>query len=313
MEHLHLKIDGMSCGHCVARVEKALKKLDGVAVVRVEVGAPRSSTIRRRPPSPASVRRSTMPATRPVPWRGPRGSHERRGGLHGRARIDIPVQGMTCAACQASVQRALQRQPGVLDAAVNLMMKSAAVTYDPAVTRPEALVEAIRDTGYEAELPRPDETAFAEQEARDRADAEEFRTLRRKALASGAAGVVAMLVSMPLMAAGAHRGPVGDPFMRWAMASLTPALRAVLPWLYRIPAAVLSWTLLALTLGVMAWAGRHFYARAWSALRHRSADMNTLVAVGTGAAFLVLGGRHARARLLPRRAASPRTSTTRRW
>src|SRR5579872_7305215 len=102
------------------------------------------------------------------------------------ARIEIPVEGMTCAACQASVQKALQRQPGVLDAAVNLMLKSAAVTYDPAVATPAGLVEAIRDTGYEAELPRPEQTDFAEQEARDRSQSEEFRTLRRKALASGA-------------------------------------------------------------------------------------------------------------------------------
>lgn len=205
------------------------------------------------------------------------------------AKIDIPVQGMTCAACQASVQKALQRQPGVLDAAVNLMMKNAAVTYDPAVTRPEALVAAIRDTGYEAEMPRPEQTAFEEQEARDRANEEEFRTLRRKALASGAVGVLAMIVSMPLMGSGAHaihQGPVADPFMRWAMESLTPALRAALPWLYRIPPFVLSYALLALTVGVMAWAGRHFYVRAWAGFRHHSADMNTLVAVGTGAAFL---------------------------
>ena len=205
------------------------------------------------------------------------------------ARIEIPVEGMTCAACQVSVQKALQRQPGVLDAAVNLMLKSAAVTYDPAVATPEGLVAAIRDTGYEAELPRPDQTDFAEQEARDRSQEAEFHTLRRKALASGAAGVVAMLVSMPLMTAGhagAHLGPVADPFMRWAMETMTPALRRVLPWLYRLDPAVLSWGLLLLTLGVMAWAGRHFYVRAWSALRHRSADMNTLVAVGTGAAFL---------------------------
>ncbi|HEY3570427.1 MAG TPA: heavy metal translocating P-type ATPase [Thermoanaerobaculia bacterium] len=205
------------------------------------------------------------------------------------AKVDIPVQGMTCAACQASVQKALQRQPGVLDASVNLMMKNAAVTYDPAVTRPEALVEAIRDTGYEAEMPRPEQTAFEEQEARDRANEEEFRALRRKALASGAVGVLAMIVSMPLMGSGAHlihQGPVADPFMRWAMESLTPALRAALPWLYRIPPAILSYTLLALTVGVMAWAGRHFYVRAWSGFRHHSADMNTLVAVGTGAAFL---------------------------
>ena len=202
------------------------------------------------------------------------------------ARITLPVEGMTCAACQATVQKALQRQPGVLDASVNLMMKSAAVTYDPARVQPEALVEAIRETGYEAELPRPEQTAFAEQEARDQSQELEFRTLRRKALASGAAGVVAMIVSMPLMAAGDHAGMTADPFMHWVMNSLTPALRAVMPWLYEIPPAFLSWSLLAMTVAVMSWAGRHFYARAWAGLRHRSADMNTLVAVGTGAAFL---------------------------
>jgi P-type Cu+ transporter len=202
------------------------------------------------------------------------------------AKIDIPVQGMTCTACQARVQRELERQPGVLDASVNLMMKNAAVTYDPAVTQPQALVEAIRETGYEAELPRPEQTAFEEQAARDRAQEEEFRSLRRKALFSGIAGAVAMIASMPLMTAGAHHGPVADPFMRWAMESMTPALRAAMPWLYRLPQAVLSYGLLVLTLTVMTWAGRHFYVRAWAAFRHHSADMNTLIAVGTGAAFL---------------------------
>jgi len=204
-------------------------------------------------------------------------------------KVTIPVSGMTCAACQAGVQRALQRTPGVVDASVNLMMASAAVTYDPAAVSPEALVERIRDTGYGAELPRPERTAFAEQEERDRTQDEEYRTLRRKALVSGALGAVAMLVSMPLMVAGAHQvhgGPVADPFMRWAMESMSPALARIVPWLYAIEPAVLSWSLLVLTAGVMAWAGRHFYVRAWTALRHRTSDMNTLIAVGTGSAFL---------------------------
>src|SRR5436309_4153421 len=113
-------------------------------------------------------------------------------------RITIPVSGMTCAACQAGVQKALQRTPGVLDAAVNLMTQSAAVTFDPAAVSPAGLVEAIRDTGYGAELPRPERTAFAEQEARDRAQDEEFRSLRGKALVSGAIGALAMILSMPL-------------------------------------------------------------------------------------------------------------------
>ncbi|MFL6292130.1 MAG: heavy metal translocating P-type ATPase [Thermoanaerobaculia bacterium] len=202
--------------------------------------------------------------------------------------ITIPVSGMTCAGCQAGVQKSLQRQPGVVDAAVNLMLGSAAVTYDPAVTRPEALVEAIRETGYGAELPAAERTAFEEQEARDKAQAEEFHELRGKALLSGIAGLIAMIVSMPLMApAGGHsHGPVADPFMRWAMESLSPALERVLPWLYRVDPRVLSYGLLALAVGIMAWAGRHFYTRAWSSFRHHSADMNTLIAVGTGAAFL---------------------------
>ncbi|HVR97674.1 MAG TPA: heavy metal translocating P-type ATPase [Thermoanaerobaculia bacterium] len=205
-------------------------------------------------------------------------------------KITIPVSGMTCAGCQAGVQKALERQPGVLDASVNLMMQSAAVTYDPAVTRPESLVEAIRETGYGAKLPSAERTAFEEQEARDKAQEEELRELKRKAIVSGVIGIVAMVLSMPLMMAGAHagnaHGPVADPFMRWAMESLTPALRSVMPWLYRINPRVLSYTLLALTAGVMGWAGRHFYTRAWNGFRHRSTDMNTLIAVGTGAAFL---------------------------
>ena len=202
--------------------------------------------------------------------------------------IRIPVSGMTCAACQSRVQRTLQQQAGVDDASVNLMMKSATVTYDPSAITPERLVEAILETGYGAELASPDQTAFEEQEARDRAQENEFKELRLKAIVSGIVGVIAMILSMPLTSAAEHgvRGPVADPFMRWVMESLTPVLRGVAPWLYAIPAQVISYSLLALTLGVMLWAGRHFFTRAWAAFRHHAADMNTLIAIGTGAAFL---------------------------
>ncbi|HEY9514233.1 MAG TPA: heavy metal translocating P-type ATPase [Gemmatimonadaceae bacterium] len=225
----------------------------------------------------------------------PRGDNSASAGAPGvaqasaatRKRVRIPVSGMSCSACQARVQRALERQPGVLDASVNLMMKNASVAFDSAVVTPDQLVETIRKTGYGAELASPDQTAFEEQEARDRAQRQELADLRRKVLVSVVVGVLAMILSMPLMVAGG-RGldVVADPFMRWAMESLTPALRSVAPWLYAIPATALSYGLLIVTLGVMSWAGRDFYVRAWTAFRHHSADMNTLVAVGTGAAFL---------------------------
>ena len=163
----------------------------------------------------------------------------------------IPVSGMTCAACQSRVQRTLQKQSGVQDATVNLMMGNATVTYDPAAISAESLVAAIRDSGYGAEVPADDRSAFEEQEARDAATAAEFKELRLKAIVSGAIGLGAMIA---------------------------------MPWMHHYPWA--SWALLVLTTGVMLSAGRHFYTRAWSALRHGSADMNSLISVGTGAAYL---------------------------
>jgi hypothetical protein len=130
----------------------------------------------------------------------------------------------------------LQKQAGVSDATVNLMMGNATVTFDPAVVSAEALVTAIRDTGYGAEIPVEERSAFEEQEARDAATAAEFEELRLKAIVSGAIGAAAM---------------------------------AAMPWMHHYPWA--PWALLVLTTGVMLTAGRHFYTRAWSSFRHHSA------------------------------------------
>ncbi len=205
------------------------------------------------------------------------------------ASVVLPVSGMTCAACQSRVQRTLQKTAGVHDATVNLMMANATIAYDPQAISPESLVDIVRKAGYGAELPAVDRSAIDEQSARDQAMEDEYRELRLKAIVSGIVGAIAMLVSMPLMGAfdDTHsHGAVADPLMRWAMERLTPSLQSAMPWLYAIPTSVLSWGLFALTLGVMLWAGRHFYTRAWAAFRHQAADMNTLIAVGTGAAFL---------------------------
>jgi P-type Cu+ transporter len=207
--------------------------------------------------------------------------------------VQIPVEGMTCAACQARVQRALIRVPGVDDASVNLLAHRASVRFDPARVRPEDLVAAIRKTGYDAHLETAAVDVVAEQEARDRTDAVEYRSLRLKAIVSGAAGALAMVASMPLMApvAGtpAHGHPTQqgtDPLMRFVMETMHPWVERFLPWLSAIDRTVLAWSLLVLTAAVMAWAGRQFYVRAWRTGVHGGADMNTLVAVGTGAAFL---------------------------
>ncbi|MGH7630885.1 MAG: heavy metal translocating P-type ATPase [Gemmatimonadales bacterium] len=165
----------------------------------------------------------------------------------------ITVSGMTCAACSGRVQRSLEKTPGVRDASVNLMTGTATVAFDPSTVTPEGLVEVIRGTGYGAELPPPDLSGEELFEAQDAERSVEIADLRRKLWVSLVAGVAAMALSMPEM--------VG------------------------VDGAAARWILLGLTLPVVFWAGRHFYTRAWAAFRHHSADMNTLIALGTGAAF----------------------------
>ena len=202
----------------------------------------------------------------------------------GTARVTLPVEGMTCAACQANVRRALEATPGVSHAAVNLMLHEATVEYDPTVLTPDALVLAVNDTGYVAHLPAAGLDVAAGDEARAAALDSEYRSLLVRSLTSLAIGAAAMAASMPLMS-GMDFAHTADPLLGWTMRVVDPPLRAALPWLYEMDPRILAVGLLAGTLVVMGWAGRHFYVRAWSALRHRTADMNTLVSLGTGAAF----------------------------
>ena len=156
--------------------------------------------------------------------------------------VHINVGGMTCAACQAHVQRALERSPGVKKAAVNLMTGDATVAFDPARTRADALIQAVIDTGYEARLPM-------EGEDREREQAAEARELTLKAIVSLIAGAVVM-------------------------------------WLAMLHGSFIPWAQMGIAIFVMAWAGRRIYVGAWKAARHGTGDMNALVALGTGAAFL---------------------------
>jgi Cu+-exporting ATPase len=171
---------------------------------------------------------------------------------------------MTCASCQQHVEQALRSTAGVESAHVDLMANRAQVDYDPAIVAPDALVEAIRASGYDAVLPRLGATGAG-------APAEAPTTgPERKALATLAAGAAAMLLAMPL---GAEMGWVDHLLMR------------VFPWLYAAPPGLLRWFLLILTGILMVWAGRGIYASAARGLRHGTTNMNTLVSLGTGVAF----------------------------
>ncbi len=197
----------------------------------------------------------------------------------------LRVGGMSCAACQARVQKVLQRAPGVVDASVNLMTEEASVEFDSGATDLHSLEVVIEQAGYEASA--IDEGAEEDPEARDAALLAEYKAMRLKAGVAVAMGVVAMVISMPLMAGDHHAdGHAGDPLMGRVMSAVDPHLERAMPWLYGLPKELLVYSLLAMTLVVMGWAGRHFYVRAWAGFVRRSADMNTLIAVGTGCGFL---------------------------
>src|SRR3981081_3960604 len=113
--------------------------------------------------------------------------------------ISFPVSGMTCAACQGRVQRALASEPGVIDASVNLLTRSAAVRYDSSAVTPARLIEAVRATGYEAELPAAGQSSAGTISGREDAEEREARDLAIKATVSVVAGIVSMGISMLLM------------------------------------------------------------------------------------------------------------------
>ena len=106
--------------------------------------------------------------------------------------VRLDVEGMTCAACQTHVERALRETPGVTEANVNLMTHSARVTYEPNVARLDSLLEAVREAGYDASL-------LAESSSGKPSEKDEERWIRLRAFAAIAGGVLCMLLSMPLM------------------------------------------------------------------------------------------------------------------
>jgi Cu+-exporting ATPase len=173
--------------------------------------------------------------------------------------LDMPVVGMHCAACAARIEKALGETTGVADAGVNFATARATVHYDPNVLTPAALRDVVRAQGYDALLPDPAAKGTPDDEAAAAQDAE-YRRARTRF-------VVAAVLTVPILVL--------------AMAGhLVPAWEAVLDFPAR------PWIELALTTPVLFWAGWDFLVGAWRAARHRAADMNTLIALGTLAAYL---------------------------
>jgi P-type Cu+ transporter len=192
-----------------------------------------------------------------------RQSDQRSGGTAGERTARLTIEGMHCASCVSRVEGELAHTPGVIEASVSLPAEQATVRYDPGRTEDSALEQAVARAGYRArrDAAAPDDALARQDEDRRR----EYRTLMRKFW-------FATLLAVPVMAF-SYPDLLG--LDRWA--AFEEGSDSLL-WIWRALGVV--------TVPVLAWAGAQFYAGAWQALRHRTANMHTLIAIGISAAWL---------------------------
>ncbi|MHC4707726.1 MAG: heavy metal translocating P-type ATPase [Planctomycetota bacterium] len=172
--------------------------------------------------------------------------------------IDIGVRGMTCASCVGRVERAIKKLPDVTEASVNLTTEIAHVEYQSGELSQVTIENAIRDSGYEPVLLGDDEIVPADE------DNGEDRLLRRDLR-------VALVFTIPLFALA--MGKMSVPGLHEWMMDL-------------MPSSFWNWTELVLATPVQIWAGRRFYQHGWTEISHLSPGMNSLVLMGSSAAYL---------------------------
>jgi Cu+-exporting ATPase len=171
--------------------------------------------------------------------------------------LTLKLRGMSCASCASSIEQAIQSVPGVIECHVNFGMEQATIQYDSKQTDLETIQSAVDDAGYQA-LPLP-EMAVAEDDSEPADRKSEAQNLQRKLWTAGIISILLVVGAIPAMT-GLHL-----PFI--------PA------WLHNF------WLQLVLTSPVQFWCGRSFYVGAWKSLKLRVATMDTLIALGTTAAY----------------------------
>ncbi|MEM6693781.1 MAG: heavy metal translocating P-type ATPase [Pseudomonadota bacterium] len=239
MTRYTIPVEGLSCGGCAARAGRALASVPGIADASVNFAT-------------ASAQFDAEKAEAL-----PRAAHalQEAGYPFASETVTLRLEAMHCAACASRVTRALEAEPGVIEAQVNLAQEVARIRYLPSVTEPSRLAEAVTNAGYPATI-RGEERAAAPAENKD-------HTAR--------AALIAILLTLPvfLVEMGGHLYP---PFHHWIARTIGQQT---------------SWLIQAgLTALVLAWPGRTFFRAGIPALRRGAPDMNSLVAMGASAAFL---------------------------
>ena len=232
-QHITLGVTGMTCAACSNRVEKVLNKLEGV---EAQVNLTTEKATVKYNPEKISVEEITKKI-------------ENLGYGVLTEKVELDVLGMTCAACSNRIEKVLNKQKGVQLATVNLTTESAAIEYNPGIVDTEAIIEKIRNLGYDA---------------KPKAEAEEKQTHKEKQLKTMKTKlIISALLSIPL-------------------------LITMLDHLFgmNIPAILMNpWFQFILATPVQFIIGWQFYVGAYKNLRNGGANMDVLVALGTSAAY----------------------------
>ncbi len=248
LRRIELPVSGLTCEKCAGAVERALRAVPGVGRATVNLVAGRAFV-------EYDPRRATVSAlARAIREAGYR---------VGTARARFVIRGITCASCVTTIERALLATPGVIRAQVNVGTEEADVEYLPGASDVGAVIAAVGSAGYRVvDTPPPAAPDALDREAAERE--REYRSLMRKWWFGAAVGVFTMIMSYP-----------------W----LFPVLR---DWFPRGSARVwYAWAGMGVgSFAVLAYSGNQFFTGAWQALRHRSANMHTLIALGTGVAWV---------------------------
>jgi Cu+-exporting ATPase len=251
MESITFTIGGMTCAACAARIERGVAKVEGVARASVNLVTGKLSV--EYEAADASLAGRVIDAVVRMGYEAavkPDGTQ-----------ATIPIGGMTCAACSARVEKALRKAEGVISASVNLATERALVVYDPAVLRLSGVKAVIEKAGYKA-LDASAGRTDADRERKER----DVRVLWTKFAAAAVFSLPLLYIAMAPMLT----------FVR------LPFPRALDPMHFPLVYALAE---LLLVLPVIA-VGFRFYTVGFRALAARSPNMDSLIALGTSAAFV---------------------------
>ena len=249
-QHIELTLGGLTCARCPPAIERALRAVPGVLHAQVNL-ANALASVDYDPTRAKAV--DLLKAIRQAGYGA------------GPAKVRFPIRSMHCASCVTRIELALRLTPGVVVANASLATNAVDVQYQPEQTSFAALRTAIESAGYQiAEPKRSTDSQSEDLGPEEAAQREEYRTLLHKFW-------LAALIALPVMGL--------------SYPSLIPGLREWMPAGSDTRRVVWA-SLGALSVPVLLWSASQFFSGLWDALKHRAANMHTLIAIGISAAFL---------------------------